>query len=129
MKPSCEIVEYANTFLMSYCPTAIVAAKSAVTAPTIATIFCACGTEAYNGAERVTRYTPAVTIVAAWINAETGVGPAIASGSQTYSGICADLPQAPTISSRPIVVSTHSGALAACLKTVPNSSDPKFLKI
>ena len=28
-------------------------------------------------------YTPAVTIVAAWMSAETGVGPAIASGSQT----------------------------------------------
>ena len=28
-------------------------------------------------------YTPAVTMVAAWISAETGVGPAIASGSQT----------------------------------------------
>ena len=44
-------------------------------------------------------YTPAVTIVAAWISAETGVGPSIASGSQTYSGICADLPVAPTNSS------------------------------
>jgi hypothetical protein len=32
-------------------------------------------------------YTPAVTIVAAWISAETGVGPSIASGSQTYRGI------------------------------------------
>ena len=31
---------------------------------------------------RATRYTPAVTIVAAWIRAETGVGPAMASGSQ-----------------------------------------------
>ena len=39
-------------------------------------------------------------MVAAWISAETGVGPAMASGSQTYSGICADLPQAPTSSSR-----------------------------
>jgi hypothetical protein len=28
-------------------------------------------------------YTPAVTMVAAWMSAETGVGPAIASGSQT----------------------------------------------
>jgi hypothetical protein len=28
-------------------------------------------------------------------NAETGVGPAIASGNQVYNGICADLPQAP----------------------------------
>ena len=32
---------------------------------------------------RAMRYTPAVTIVAAWISADTGVGPAIASGSQT----------------------------------------------
>ena len=44
-------------------------------------------------------YTPAVTIVAAWISAETGVGPSIASGSQTNSGICADLPVAPMKSS------------------------------
>ena len=33
--------------------------------------------------ERATMYTPAVTMVAAWISAETGVGPSIASGSQT----------------------------------------------
>ncbi len=39
---------------------------------------------------------PAVTIVAAWINAETGVGPAIASGSQVYSGNWALLPNAPS---------------------------------
>ena len=38
---------------------------------------------------------PAVTIVAAWIRAETGVGPSIASGSQTWSGNWALLPQAP----------------------------------
>ena len=34
-------------------------------------------------------------MVAAWINAETGVGPAIASGSQVNNGICADFPTAP----------------------------------
>ena len=34
-------------------------------------------------------------MVAACINADTGVGPAIASGNQVYKGICADLPQAP----------------------------------
>ena len=39
--------------------------------------------------------TPAVTMVAAWIRAETGVGPSIASGSQVCSPICADLPMAP----------------------------------
>ncbi len=31
------------------------------------------------------------------MSALTGVGPAIASGSQTYSGNCADLPNAPSI--------------------------------
>ena len=44
--------------------------------------------------------TPAVTMVAAWIRAETGVGPSIASGSQVCSGNCADLPIAPMKSSR-----------------------------
>ena len=38
---------------------------------------------------------PAATIVAAWMSADTGVGPSIASGSQTCSGSCADLPTAP----------------------------------
>ena len=33
MKPSCEIVEYASTFLMSVCTSAIVAAKNAVATP------------------------------------------------------------------------------------------------
>jgi hypothetical protein len=35
------------------------------------------------GLARIKRYTPAVTIVAACINAETGVGPSIAIGNQT----------------------------------------------
>ena len=34
--------------------------------------------------------------MAAWIRAETGVGPSIASGSQVCSGSCADLANAPT---------------------------------
>src|SRR3954466_4329000 len=44
------------------------------------------------------------------MRAETGVGPSIASGSQTYSGICADLPVAPMNSSSVIQ------------ETVPNAS-------
>ena len=35
-----------------------------------------------NGLILATKKTPAVTIVAAWIRADTGVGPSIASGSQ-----------------------------------------------
>ena len=43
-------------------------------------------------------------LMMAWMSAETGVGPAIASGSQTYSGICADLPVAPTKRRRQMAV-------------------------
>ena len=39
--------------------------------------------------------TPATTKVAACINAETGVGPSIASGNHTCNGIWADLPKTP----------------------------------
>ena len=49
--------------------------------------------------------TPAVTMVAAWMRAETGVGPSIASGSQVCSRNCADLPIAPMNSSRQAIVS------------------------
>ncbi len=47
---------------------------------------------------RATRNTPAATIVAAWISAEMGVGPGIASGSQVWKGNCADLPSAAAVS-------------------------------
>ena len=60
----------------------------------------AAGASWNNGCMRAIRYTPAVTMVAAWISALTGVGPSIASGSQVCSGICADLANAPTSSSR-----------------------------
>ena len=38
------------------------------------------------GVHRTTMYTPAVTIVAAWISALTGDGPSMASGNQTCNG-------------------------------------------
>src|SRR5215213_8939890 len=80
---------------MSYWRRAIVAAKSAVRAPIPATTVLETGASANSTLVLTTRYTPAVTIVAAWISADTGVGPAMASGSQVYSGICADLPVQP----------------------------------
>ena len=46
-------------------------------------------TELYSikGEVRINKYTPAVTIVAACIKAETGVGPSIAIGNQTCNPI------------------------------------------
>ena len=48
-----------------------------------------------NGEQRQIKKTPAVTSVAAWIKALTGVGPSIASGNQECKPNWADLPTAP----------------------------------
>ena len=96
---------------MSSWASAIVAANSAVTAPTMAItigaqVYASCST----GLIRTIRNTPAVTIVAACINADTGVGPAIASGSHRYSGNWALLPQAAMNSSiaMPVAIAPDS---------------------
>jgi hypothetical protein len=49
-------------------------------------------------------------MVAAWIRAETGVGPSMASGSQTNSGIWADFPVAPRKRSSVMAVTTSPPA-------------------
>ena len=69
---------------------------------------------------RATMKMPAVTMVAAWISAEIGVGPSIESGSQTCSGNCALLPIAPTNSRMQISVHARlesASAEAALLNT------------
>src|SRR5690348_11974851 len=97
---------------MSFCAQPTVAAKKQVIAPTQVTTCIAVGDVSNIGDRRQTMNTPAVTIVAAWINALTGVGPSIASGSQVCRGSCADLPIAPTNSSRQsrVIVSTRMPA-------------------
>jgi hypothetical protein len=69
--------------------------NSAVMAPMTMTKDSAVVDSSNSGDIRATMKMPAVTIVAAWISAEIGVGPSIESGSQTCSGTCADLPMAP----------------------------------
>src|SRR5574343_926681 len=69
--------------------------NSAVMAPITRMKFSAVSESSNKGDMRATMKMPAVTIVAAWISAEIGVGPSIESGSQTCSGTCADLPMAP----------------------------------
>ena len=48
-----------------------------------------------NPLKRNMRYTPAVTRVDEWTKEETGVGAAIAAGSQAEKGICALLVKQP----------------------------------
>jgi NADH-quinone oxidoreductase subunit L len=72
-----------------------VAAKKAVDAPTNATTIKATSDISKTGENLATIKTPAVTMVAAWIKADTGVGPSMASGSQVCNPNWADFPIAP----------------------------------
>src|SRR5688572_13590044 len=81
---------------MSYWVRATSPIDSAVMAPMISTTDLAVSLNSYKGDMRATMKMPAVTMVAAWISAEIGVGPSIELGSQTCSGDCALLPIAPT---------------------------------
>ena len=94
---------------MSYCTVAISAMKNAVIAPMVITNVSAVSDNSNSGDMRATMKMPAVTMVAAWISAEIGVGPSIESGSHTCSGNCADLPIAPMNSRMQItVISDHA---------------------
>src|SRR5271155_5206404 len=69
--------------------------KNAVVEPMTSTVESAVSDSSNSGDMRATMKMPAVTMVAAWISAEIGVGPSIESGSHTCSGTCADLAMAP----------------------------------
>jgi hypothetical protein len=83
-----------------------VAEKKAVVAPTNVITDRTVGTYSNRGEHFIIKKTPAVTIVAAWINADTGVGPSIASGNHVWRPIWADLPMAPINNKEQINVNT-----------------------
>src|SRR3984957_2897607 len=83
--------------------------KNAVVAPMMSTNDSAVSDCSNNGDILATMKMPAVTMVAAWISAEIGVGPSMESGNHTCSGTCADLPMAPTNKQMQITVSADQG--------------------
>src|ERR1700681_3667570 len=87
--------------------------NSAVVAPITSTNDSAVGEYLNSGDMRATMKMPAVTMVAAWISAEIGVGPSIESGSHTCSGTCADLPMAPT--NRQMQISVMAGTVVVAV--------------
>src|SRR5215469_16788746 len=97
---------------MSYWVIAINAMKKQVMAPMITTKESAACDSSKSGDMRATMKIPAVTMVAAWISAEMGVGPSIESGSHTCSGNCADLPMAPMNRQTQIRVSAGTAEVA-----------------
>ena len=84
--------------------------KNAVMAPITKITESAVSEYSNKGDIRATIKIPAVTIVAAWIKAEIGVGPSMESGSHTCNGTCADLPMAPTNNSMQMPVITDQAA-------------------
>ena len=54
-------------------------------------------------------------MVAEWINADTEVGPSMASGSHEWSGNCADLPTAPANSPSATQVATATAISLAAM--------------
>ena len=56
-------------------------------------------------------------MVAAWMSAETGVGPSIASGNQACNGNWPDLPAAPSSSRMPMIRTVAAGSVLTPLKT------------
>src|SRR3954470_18099512 len=94
---------------MSYWVSATRPIDKAVKEPIIKTTERAVSDSSYSGDMRATMKIPAVTIVAAWIRAEIGVGPSIESGSQTWSGNCALLPMAPMNRQMQITLITSHG--------------------
>ena len=80
---------------MSFCMIPSSPIKNAVTEPIIKMNANATSDNSKSGDILATMNIPAVTMVAAWIRADMGVGPSIESGNQTCSGAWADLPIAP----------------------------------
>jgi len=110
MQKPCNLIDYKWNkqwlFFISFWTSPIVAEKKAVVAPIRVIIDKTVGTYSKIGEHLIIKKTPAVTIVAAWIKAETGVGPSMASGNQVCKPICADLPIAPINNNEQIKVNT-----------------------
>src|SRR6266705_5426733 len=105
---------------MSYCTTAMSAMKKAVIPPITSTNDSAVCDSSNKGDILATMNIPAVTMVAAWISAEIGVGPSIESGSQTCNGTWADFPMAPM--NKQIQMAVINGQPVPCTCSVANSS-------
>ena len=102
--------------------------KMAVVAPITSTKLKAVSESSNSGDMRATMKIPAVTMVAAWIKAEIGVGPSMESGNHTCNGTWADLPMAPINRQMQITVITDQGmpgkisiCLPATLSTLLNT--------
>src|SRR5690606_187977 len=95
MSPTWLTVDHASRRLRSGWAKASRDAPTVVTATSTASRVFAAGAACSSGKSWARTTVPAATIVAAWMSADAGVGPSMASGSQSWNGSCADLPATP----------------------------------
>lgn len=81
INPSWLEVEKATIFLMSFCVRAQIAVNRVVIAPRHSVMVWIVLLYSMRGWNRISRKTPATTIVLEWSRADTGVGPSMAEGS------------------------------------------------
>lgn len=81
IRPNWLEVEKATIFLMSFCVRAQIAVNKVVMAPRHRVRVCMVLFCSMSGWKRISKKTPATTIVLEWSRAETGVGPSMADGS------------------------------------------------
>src|SRR5215469_15247748 len=129
MYPIWLTVDQASTRFRSSCAHPQMHPYSNVMAPTITTAVRAACVWLKIGADRAIRYTPAVTMVAAWMSADTGVGPSMASGNHACSGNWPDLPQAPSSNIKPSAAATPELACPMLANTPLNDVVPKYANI
>ena len=113
------MVDHASARLMSSATRAASPAPTIVTVATTASAASATGAASSSACSRARTTTPAATMVAAWMSAETGVGPSMASGSQPWNGNWADLPITPTTSSSAARVAVPVPISSTCATTRP----------
>src|SRR6478735_9746560 len=114
MTPTWLTVDQASSRLRSLWANASTAASSMVSDTAMPSTHRGVWLTDSSGKKPASTTVPAATIVAAWMSALAGVGPSMASASQSWKGIWADLPSTPmTTSVRNTARSVASGALQA----------------
>ena len=86
MTPTWLTVDHASSRLRSLCANARTAASSIVTETETPSTQRGSGLTARSGKRPASTTVPAATIVAAWMRALAGVGPSMASASQSWNG-------------------------------------------
>ena len=99
MTPTWLTVDHASSRLRSLCANASTAASSIVTDTATPSTQRGVWLTDSSGNRPASTTVPAATMVAAWMRALAGVGPSMASASQSWNGTWADLPSTPMTTS------------------------------